>query len=770
MLRLILTMFFLGFALNVCPQTFTWIQGSDTKNPATVYGTKGIGSVANTPGQRLWKVSWVDLDNNLWLFGNLLPYLNDLWKYNIASSEWTWMKGDSMPNQKGIYGIMGIPDSANTPGARWGSATWTDNDGNLWLFGGGGYDWLGLQDGGLNDLWKYDPLANKWTWMKGSKVINQSGTYGTQGMASANNIPGARVYSATWKDNAGNLWLFGGGGYDAFGNNSILGDLWKYDILLNQWIWVSGNAAGNRGGTYGTQGIPSASNIPGARTQSAGWMDIEGNFWMFGGDGYDSNGNRYDLNDLWKYNLSSNEWVWVKGSSISGIVNAFVYYGTKGKECPQCTPGARYSGLGWADRENNLWFFGGDESSSDAYNDLWRFSIRSGNWAWVKGSQIKKQLGVYGTRGVSAISNIAGSRSNGVTWIDTSGIFWLYGGVGQDAYGAGGGILGDLWKLTIEPLVIDSQSLTRIFCTPQSTATIWVAASGRETIFYQWYKNGSALSTAENDSFSVNDINPNDVYWCMVYDVMDTIYSIPVQLAMLNVSATVSNHLVCFNSNDGEISINAQGGFGTLSYSIDGINYQSSGIFSGLPAGTYAVYAKDSLGFVCTETLTLSNPSPFIIETITKPVTDSSAGSVRIKILSGGVEPYAYSFDGSSFQDSSIFYGLSAGAYIITLRDSLNCEDTVHVQIATTVGLLEQAVNRLIIYPNPFSGKLSIETTSPLQFQTIEIFDMNGDKLIAKTISARKVKLNVQHLPNGLYFYRILLSTGEIAEGKIVKQ
>ena len=66
---------------------------------------------------------------------------------------------------------------------------WTDAAGNVWLFGGLGYDSAGTL-GYLNDLWKYS--AGQWTWMGGSNVGNQEGTYGTQGTAAAGNVPGAR--------------------------------------------------------------------------------------------------------------------------------------------------------------------------------------------------------------------------------------------------------------------------------------------------------------------------------------------------------------------------------------------------------------------------------------------------------------------------------------------------------------------------------------------------------------------------------------------------
>ncbi len=41
-------------------------------------------------------------------------------------------------------------------------------------------------------------------------------------------VPGARYYSISWIDGYGNLWLFGGLGYDASGSLGFLNDLWKF--------------------------------------------------------------------------------------------------------------------------------------------------------------------------------------------------------------------------------------------------------------------------------------------------------------------------------------------------------------------------------------------------------------------------------------------------------------------------------------------------------------------------------------------------------------
>ena len=64
--------------------------------------------------------------------------------------------------------------------------------------------------------------------------------------------------------------------------------MWKYDG--NNWIWISGYKTIYNLGNYGQQGISSSSNIPGARYSSVSWID-NNNLWLFGGYGYDSNGN-----------------------------------------------------------------------------------------------------------------------------------------------------------------------------------------------------------------------------------------------------------------------------------------------------------------------------------------------------------------------------------------------------------------------------------------------------------------------------------------------
>jgi hypothetical protein len=433
-------------AVDCGHKEWTWVDGSNLAQQKGTYGTQGTAAPSNIPGGRTGGAgasTGAGAAETFWLFGGqgldsagTQALLNDLWKY--TAGQWTWMSGSNVVNQKGTYGIQGTAAAGNVPGARLYPTTWTDSAGNFWLFGGEGYDSAALEF--LNDLWKYG--AGQWTWIGGSNLGQQKGTYGTQGMAGPANIPGGRTEAVDWTDAAGNLWLFGGIGADSAGTGGDLNDLWKYSA--GQWTWMGGSNLVNQKGTHGTQGTAAVGNVPGARYDASTWTDLAGNFWLFGGKGYDSTGTVGWLNDLWKY--SAGEWIWMGGSNIA---NQKATYGIQGTAAAGNVPSAREGAIYWTDTTGNFWLFGGDGIDSagaeNLFNDLWKFS--AGQWAWVGGSNLASQKGTYGTQGTAAPSNIPGARISGVGWTDSAGNFWLFGGGGIDSTGnLAGGNLNDLWK------------------------------------------------------------------------------------------------------------------------------------------------------------------------------------------------------------------------------------------------------------------------------------------------------------------------------------
>ena len=111
---------------------WTWVSGSNAVNSSGVYGTQGTPSSNNVAGARDEAASWIDSSGNLWLFGgerydanNVNPCvpggdecLNDLWKYDRTSGQWTWESGADTLNATGAYGVKGTPSAGNVPGAR----------------------------------------------------------------------------------------------------------------------------------------------------------------------------------------------------------------------------------------------------------------------------------------------------------------------------------------------------------------------------------------------------------------------------------------------------------------------------------------------------------------------------------------------------------------------------------------------------------------------------------------------------------------------------
>jgi hypothetical protein len=54
---------------------------------------------------------------------------------------------------------------------------------------------------------------------------------------------------------------------------------------------------------YGTKGVGAATNKPGGRLGSTGWIDGAGNLWIFGGSGSDQLFSNADFNDLWTFSI-----------------------------------------------------------------------------------------------------------------------------------------------------------------------------------------------------------------------------------------------------------------------------------------------------------------------------------------------------------------------------------------------------------------------------------------------------------------------------------
>lgn len=295
---------------------WAWKGGSKTADTPGIYGVLGQFAAANIPGYRETAQTWTDSSGRLWLFGGYgidssgnKGGLNDLWEFDPTMGtygEWAWKGGSKTWHASSVYGARGQFTSDNVPGARMNTIGWADKDGHFWLFGGE-LDDSSSTYADFNDLWEYDPSrgANgEWAWTGGSNTGGAPGVYGTLGLFAERNVPGARFGGVSWTDKIGDFWLLGGGKLASpdWWNDS--NDLWKFDPSLGvygEWTWSGGGDLVNKSGTYGIEGEFAVANMPGGRVEAASWTDKDGNFWLFGGDGYDAKSNVGELGDLWEY-------------------------------------------------------------------------------------------------------------------------------------------------------------------------------------------------------------------------------------------------------------------------------------------------------------------------------------------------------------------------------------------------------------------------------------------------------------------------------------
>ncbi len=274
----------------------------------------------------------------------------------------------------------------------------------------------------------------EWTWMKGSDTLFSPGVFGTKGVPDTSNYPPALYESCSWTDTAGNFWMFGGVGIGVTAFNT----LWKFTPQNNIWTWISGSNLNGDLGNKGIKGIPSATNCPSARGWGIMcWSDKNNNLWLYGGVG----GNSDVFQDLWKYNITSNEWTWMSGTDTPPNITNF---GIKGvASINNNPPQVRENNCVWVDDSNNLWFFGGLDEWDDYYNDLWNYKTSTNEWTWIYGNALPNTPINFGQKGIPDTNNNPGGRCSYSSFKDNLGNLYFFGSWNNFVNLS---LLNDIWK------------------------------------------------------------------------------------------------------------------------------------------------------------------------------------------------------------------------------------------------------------------------------------------------------------------------------------
>jgi gliding motility-associated-like protein len=110
-------------------------------------------------------------------------------------------------------------------------------------------------------------------------------------------------------------------------------------------------------------------------------------------------------------------------------------------------------------------------------------------------------------------------------------------------------------------------------------------------------------------------------------------------------------------------------------YSIDGTNYQTSNIFSGLTPGNYTLSIKNAGGCISPSSSAIINPAPtgitqsYIYSIIDPTCTNRSGGIVVQQPLGNN---YEYNLNGGAYQSTPSFSNLPSGSYTTSVRDNIS--------------------------------------------------------------------------------------------------
>lgn len=148
-----------------------------------------------------------------------------------------------------------------------------------------------------------------------------------------------------------------------------MNDLWRYRVTTNDWTWLSGDSSGV---AYQScpKGVPSDSVPCGRDGAVISFDSTNSEIWLYGGDNGgvvnvgSQNPDSYVHNDIWRYFVSNNTWVW-KCCSKTENEKYFGVYGTIGVADASNIPAARVNFVGGYDAiHQELWIFGGERPAS----------------------------------------------------------------------------------------------------------------------------------------------------------------------------------------------------------------------------------------------------------------------------------------------------------------------------------------------------------------------------------------------------------------------
>lgn len=256
-------------------------------------------------------------------------------------------------------------------------------------------------------------------------------------------------------------------------------------------------------------------------------------------------------------------------------------------------------------------------------------------------------------------------------------------------------------------------SADSVLCLGGSTGIAYVdSVSGNGGYTYIWSDNlgnpiGQTSNTASGLTAGTYSVQVTDQNGCSsTQNIQVEEPATSITIAVLNVSSPA-----CNTSNEGEISVLASGGTGTINYSWNTNPVQTTPSISNLSEGSYTVTAMDENGCSIDETIQITAPSPL---TLTSVQTDVSCfagtdGEIEVSVL-GGTPTYTYNWTGT-ISSTNEALSLSAGSYSVVVNDANGCVDSLSFVVTEPTVLASEVLSTESPDCGANNGSITIEVT-----------------------------------------------------------
>lgn len=236
----------------------------------------------------------------------------------------------------------------------------------------------------------------------------------------------------------------------------------------------------------------------------------------------------------------------------------------------------------------------------------------------------------------------------------------------------------DTFIITQPSQLITSVTKSDVSCNAGNNGTANVTVTGGTTPYlYSWNTSPVRTTATINNLYAGTYISTvTDNKGCTVADTV-----LITQPAAINTSFTKTD-VNCYGGNNGSIILSASGGTTPYNYSWNTTPVNTTAVITNLVAGTYVGTTTDGQGCSKKDTIIITQPT---LLTRTKQQSNINCfgetnGIAKI-VLSGGTQPYSYTWNTSPVRTTDSIGGLGIGTYIVVSTDNNGCSLTDTFQI-----------------------------------------------------------------------------------------